>query len=120
MQIRQGLCVLLAASLSGCASVGTVGMITRSTTDPLSITKTAHAAKDLGPAQGEACRYFLLSMIPWGKSDLQAAVDDALVKIGGDALVNVAVSSGLYGFVPIYNIFSYTCTNVKGTAVKFE
>jgi len=35
-------------------------------------------------------------------------------------LLNVSVSSSLYGFIPIYNVFSYTCTNVKGIAIKFE
>jgi uncharacterized protein YceK len=122
MKQERGILVLLAVvvCLSGCASVGTVGMITRSTADPLSVVKSAHTVKDLGPAEGQACRYFLLAVAPWGKSDLQAAVDQALVKLGGDAMVNVAVSSGLYGFIPIYNVFSYTCTTVKGTAVKFE
>ena len=108
------------AMLSGCASVGTVGMITKSSLDPMAIVKTAHTPKDLGPAQGEACRYFVLAIFPFGKSDLQVAVDQALAKTGADALVNVAVSSGLYGFIPIYNVLSYTCTTVKGTAVKFE
>ena len=121
MRAKPKIGILLAMfGLSGCASVGTVGMITRSTSDPLSVLKTPHTVKELGPAQGEACRYFLLAIVPWGKSDLQVAVDNALLKLGGDAMVNVAVSSGLYGFIPIYNVFSYTCTTVKGTAVKFE
>jgi len=122
MKQKYVILVLSAAAvwISGCASVGTVGMITRSSIDPLSVVKSAHTVKDLGPAEGQACRYFLLAIVPWGKSDLQVAVDHALVKLGGDAIVNVAVSSGLYGFIPIYNVFSYTCTTVKGTAVKFE
>ncbi len=121
VQTMRHICAsLVMIGLMGCASVGTVGMITKSTSDPLYITKTAHPIKELGPAQGEACRYFLFAIIPWGKSDLQVAVDQALTKVGGDALVNVAVSSGLYGFIPIYNVLSYTCTTVKGTAVKFE
>ena len=122
MKQKYVILVLSAAAvwISGCASVGTVGMITRSSIDPLSVVKSAHTVKDLGPVEGQACRYFLLAIVPWGKSDLQVAVDHALVKLGGDAIVNVAVSSGLYGFIPIYNVFSYTCTTVKGTAVKFE
>ena len=59
-------------------------------------------------------------MIPWGNSDVQTAVDRALAPTGGDALVNVATSSSLYGFLPIYNVFSFTCTRVKGTAVKLD
>ncbi len=112
--------VLAGLLLHGCASVGSVGMITKSKADPLAFVKNHQTIKELGPAQGEACRYFLLSVLPWGKSDIQVAVDKALAQNGGDALVNVAVSSGLYGFIPIYNIFSYTCTTVKGTAIKFE
>lgn len=111
---------LVLASLTGCASVGNLGIITKSSLDPASTLRTAHTLKDMGPTEGQACRYFLFAAVPWGKSDLQTAVDKALAKTGGDALVNVVVSSSLYGFIPIYNVFSYTCTTVKGTATKFE
>jgi hypothetical protein len=47
-------------------------------------------------------------------------VEDALQQKGGDALINVTVTSSLYGFIPIYNVYSYTCTEVKGVAVKFQ
>jgi hypothetical protein len=30
------------------------------------------------------------------------------------------VMSSLYGFIPLYNIYSFTCTTVQGTAVKFQ
>jgi hypothetical protein len=30
------------------------------------------------------------------------------------------VSNSLYGFVPIYNVYSFTCTSVQGVAVKFK
>jgi hypothetical protein len=80
----------------------------------------SHSVKDLGPGEGKACRYFLLAVIPWGNSDVQTAVDRALQPTGGDALVNVSTATSLYGFVPVYNVFSFTCTLVKGTAVKFE
>jgi hypothetical protein len=43
-----------------------------------------------------------------------------LASSGGDALVNVSTATSLYGFVPVYNVFSFTCTTVKGTAIKFE
>lgn len=107
--------------LAGCTSVGTVGMVTKSSAEPVSILKNGQAYKELGAAQGEACRFFLLGMIPWGDATLSTAVDDALSKVGGDAMVNVTVSNSLYGFLPVvYNVFSYTCTDVKGIAVKFE
>jgi hypothetical protein len=107
-------------SLAACTSVGSLGVITKSSSDPVSVLGKSHSVKDLGPAEGQACRYFALAVIPWGDSDIQTAVDRALQTSGGDALVNVATSTSLYGFVPIYNVFSFTCTTVKGTAVKLE
>jgi hypothetical protein len=32
----------------------------------------------------------------------------------------VSVETSLYGFIPIYNVYSFTCTTVKGIAIKFE
>jgi hypothetical protein len=113
-----GLLALL--SLAGCVSVGSLGVITKSSIDPAATLKTAHSVKDLGPVEGQACRYFVIAVIPWGNSDIQTAVDKALAPTGGDALVNVTTSTSLYGFVPIYNVLSFTCTTVKGTAVKLE
>jgi len=107
-------------SIAGCVSVGSLGVITRSSIDPTSVLKTAHSVKDLGPAEGQACRYFVIAVIPWGNSDIQAAVDKALAPSGGDALVNVTTSTSLYGFIPVYNVLSFTCTTVQGTAVKLE
>jgi hypothetical protein len=106
--------------LAGCVSVGSLGVITKSSLDPVAMLKTAHSMKDLGPAEGQACRYFIIAVIPWGNSDVQTAVDKALAPTGGDALVNVTTSTSLYGFVPIYNVLSFTCTTVKGTAVKLD
>ena len=107
-------------SLAGCTSMGSLGVITKSSVDPVSVLGKAHSYKELGPAEGQACRYFALAVIPWGDSDIQTAVDRALQPSEGDALVNVSTSTSLYGFVPIYNVFSFTCTTVKGTAVKLE
>ena len=115
---RLGLLLLLA--LTGCVSVGSLGVITKSSIDPASTLKTAHTVRDLGQAEGQACRYFVIAVIPWGNSDIQTAVDKALAPTGGDALVNVTTSTSLYGFIPVYNILSFTCTTVKGTAVKLE
>ncbi len=107
-------------SLSGCVSVGSLGIITKSSLDPSSVFKTPHYVKELGPAQGQACRYFLIAVIPWGNSDIQSAVDKALAPTDGDALVNVTTSTSLYGFIPVYNVLSFTCTTVQGTSVKLE
>jgi len=106
--------------LTGCTSVGNLGIVTKPSADAASLLKSGRAYKELGPAEGEACRHFLLAIIPWGDSSFSTAVNNALAEKGGDALVNVTVSSSLYGFIPIYNVYSYTCTTVKGIAVKFQ
>ncbi|HLO25878.1 MAG TPA: hypothetical protein VK187_07180 [Geobacteraceae bacterium] len=112
--------LLMSLLLSGCSSSGTLGIVMKRTSDPGAMLRNAQTYKELGPVQGETCRYFLLAIAPWGDSAFSTAVDDALGKVGGDALINVTVSSGLYGYIPIYNVFSYTCTEVSGTAIKFE
>ena len=112
--------LLAALLLAGCTSVGTLGIVTKSTGDPGAMLKNSQTYKELGSVEGEACRYFLLAVIPWGDANLSTAVDNALLKVGGDAMINVTVSNSLYGFIPIYNVFSYTCTGVKGIAIKFQ
>jgi hypothetical protein len=112
--------LLAFALLTGCTSVGTLGMVTKSTGDPGAILRTPHTYKELGPVKGEACRFFLLAILPWGDATFSTATDDALSKAGGDALINVTVSNSLYGFIPIYNVFTYTCTEVNGIAIKFD
>ena len=106
--------------IASCTSTGNLGMVSRSTADPGSLLTSPQPYKVIGPAQGKACRYFLLGIIPWGDSTLKTAVDKALAESGGDALINVSVSSNLYGFVPIYNVFCFTCTTVEGIAIEYE
>ena len=120
MRFHRSVRLLLLCALAGCTSVGSLGLITQSSVDPIAVVKNSHTVRDLGPARGQACRYFALAVAPWGNSDIQKAVDDALAPTNADALVNVTTATSLYGFVPIYNVFSFTCTTVKGTAIKFE
>ena len=120
MRLARRALFLALVFMFGCSSMGSLGIVAKSSMDPVSFLQTSHSVKDLGPAEGRACRFFILAVIPWGNSDIQAAVDQALAKTGGDALVNVSTSTSLYGFVPIYNVLSFTCTTVKGTAVKFD
>jgi hypothetical protein len=120
--MRHFLCVLVASALclAGCSSTGTLGIVTRSAADPASLLKSGRTFQELGPVEGQACRHFVLAIIPWGEADFAKAVEKALVEKGGDALLNVSVETSLYGFVPIYNVYSFTCTTVKGVAIKFQ
>jgi hypothetical protein len=112
--------LIAAVALGACTSVGQVGLITRSSMDPAALLRSGRPFKDLGPAHGKACRFLVLGAFPWGDADLQTAVDQALAPKGGDGLVSVTATNSLYGFIPIYNVFSYTCTTVDGFAIKFE
>src|SRR5438067_10960697 len=109
--------VFLAAA---CSSVGTLGIVTKSTADSAAILRFGRAYKEIGPAEGQACRFFVIAIVPFGDSTFSTAVERALAEKGGDALLNVTTSSSLYGFIPVYNILSFTCTTVKGIAVKFQ
>lgn len=106
--------------LSGCSSVSQVGILSKPSADPASLIKQQQSFKELGYVEGRACRYFLLAVIPFGDSTPGRAMEKALAQVGGDAIINASVSTNLFGFVPIYNVFSFTCTTVRGTAIKYE
>jgi hypothetical protein len=118
--VRKPILLLMALLMSGCTSVGTLGLVTKSTGDPGAMLRNAQPYEELGAVQGSACRFFLLGLFPWGDATLSTAVDDALAKSGGDAIINVTVSNSLYGFIPVYNVFTYTCTDVRGIAIKIK
>lgn len=111
------LCCLVFAS---CSSSGTLGIITKPTADAAALLRSGRPFQELGPVEGQKCRHFVLAIVPWGEGDVVHAVEEALAEKGGDALINVSVETSLYGFVPIYNIYSFTCTTVKGVAIKFQ
>ena len=115
---RLALVGLLLAVLAGCSSTEQIGMLSRPTSDPGSLLKEQSSYSVIGPVEGKSCRYFLLNIIPW--RDSQTALEEALEKSGGDAIINASVETSLYGFVPIYNIFSFTCTTVRGIAIKYD
>ena len=104
----------------GCSSVGQVGMMVGPSSNPGSVIKQERSYSELGPVFGRACRYFLLAVIPWGDSTPTAAMQKALSTSGGDAIINASVETSLYVFIPIYNVFSFTCTTVRGIAIKFD
>ncbi|MBI3553846.1 MAG: hypothetical protein HY077_15230 [Elusimicrobia bacterium] len=112
--------IVFALAAGACTSVGQLGLVTKSAVDPAAILRSGRQFKEIGPAEGRACRHFVLGVLPWGNADIQAAVDEALKASGGDALVNATTSNSHYGFIPFYNLYSFTCTAVKGTAIKFQ
>ena len=105
--------------ISGCSSTGNLGIVAKSQIDPGSLITSSRSFEEIGIVKGKACRHFILGIIPVGDSTVTKAIDNALVSGGGDALINVSVTSSLYGFVPIYNVYSFTCTEVEGIAIKF-
>ena len=105
--------------IAGCSSTGNIGMMTKSQANPTSLLTSSYSFKEIGLVKGRACRFFLLGVLPWGDSTVTQAIDNALAN-GGDALINVSVTNSLYGFVPIYNIFCYTCSDVEGIAIEIE
>ena len=117
---RSALLLVLFLMSVGCTSVGNLGIVTRASANNADILKSGVAFEELGAAEGTACRHFLIAIIPFGNSSFSKAVDDALAQKGGDALINVTVSSSLYGFIPLYNVYSFTCTSVQGVAVRFK
>lgn len=105
---------------AGCTSVGSLGVITKSSAEPGKIFSRGAGFEEIGPARGRACRAHVLGLVPMGNADIQRAVDRALGRSGGDALVSVTTSNSLYGIFPIYNVFAITCTEVRGTAVRLR
>jgi hypothetical protein len=112
--------LVTAILLAACSTAGMLGIVTKSSADPASLLRSGRGFQELGPAEGSACRHFVLAIIPFGASDFSKAVDKALEQRGGDALINVVAQSSLYGFIPYWNLYSFTCTTVKGTAIKFK
>jgi len=115
-------CLLLVVIgvLAGCTSTGNLGMVTKSVANPTKLLESPTGYKELGPAEGEACRGFILGIIPYGNSAFTEAIDKALAGSGGNALINVSTTTSLYGFIPIYNLFGITCTSVKGVAIALN
>jgi hypothetical protein len=120
MQMPLASLLVLALMAAGCTSVGHLGIVTKASANNADTLKSGVAFEELGPAEGSACRHFLVAVIPFGNATFSSAVEDALAQRGGDALLNVTVTNSLYGFVPIYNVYSFTCTSVQGVAVRFK
>lgn len=110
---------IAALLLGGCTSVGNLGIVTKPSANNADLLRNGTSFQELGTAEATVCRHFIIAVFPFGNSTFSKAVDKALSERGGDALINVTVSTSLYGFIPIYNVYSFTCTTVNGVAVKF-
>lgn len=119
-RITSAMVVAALTVITGCSSTGNLGIATKSVVDPAGLIKSPGNYRTLGAAHGKACRYMILGIIPAGDATVTKAIDNALEPTGGDALVNVSVTNSLYSFIPIYNVFSVTCTSVQGIAIDIE
>jgi hypothetical protein len=114
------LALLSCVILTGCSSTGNLGIVTKPSADNAERLRSGVKFEELGPVEGSSCRHFVLAVIPFGDGSFSKAVEDALSSRGGDALINVTVTNSLYGFIPIYNVYTFTCTSVSGIAVKYK
>ena len=71
----------------------------------------------VGTVEGEARSSYVLGFGPYGENSLRAAIQDALSKRGGDALINVSIDQATTNFFGFYTVRR---TLVMGTAVKFS
>ncbi len=121
---------LLAASLflmivlSSCTSTGSLGLLTNSETESDLGPHDSHRFHRVGTEiTGTACRHFILGIIPWGDSDVETALRHALQahpSLNADGLVHVTTETSLYGFLPLYDVYTLTCTTVKGIPIRFD
>lgn len=98
--------LLMLMAVSGCASEGRVGILSRGFSleaDAGHLLRNGRTFDELGPVHGEACRHLILLAIPWGggsfgwgTATLSSALESALSIRGGDALLNVRVTTSLY------------------------
>ena len=94
--------------------------MTRASADPASLLRSGRGFTERGPVEGKVCRHVVLAVIPWGQADFTRAVDQGLDRKRWGCSSECDGQTSLYGFVPIYNVYSFTCTTVQGIAVKFE
>ena len=64
--------------------------------------------------EGSDCKYALLGIIPFGTPTLEAAVDDALQKGGGNVMIDEVTYQSLYYFI----LASQQCIRAEGTVLS--
>ena len=110
--------------LAGCTSTGSLGIVSDSETETDLGPHDPHTFHRVGSQiSGTACRHFILGILPLGNSDIESAMRKALAshpELKADGLVHVATQSSLYGFFPLYNVYTVTCTTVRGIPIRFD
>ena len=82
----------------------------------MSSTEISPNVQVVGTVEGESRSTNVFGFGPFGDHSLRAALQDALSKRGGDALINVSIDQATTSFGPFYSV---NRTMVMGTAVKF-
>ena len=118
--VRRIILTSIAVAALGCASTSNHAIIAAPSADAGDLLRDSISFKEMGPVDGRACRFFVLAIIPFGNSTPGKAIENALEGTHADAILNASVTTTLYGFIPIYNVLSFTCTTVQGVAVSFD
>ncbi|MDD2774040.1 MAG: hypothetical protein PHP45_10145 [Elusimicrobiales bacterium] len=74
---------------------------------------TPNSYKVIGPASGKSCETHFLGMLVSKPRRLQSAIDNALDKTRGDALIELTIDNQSGGF-----LVGEDCTLVNGLAIK--
>jgi len=82
----------------------------------MSSTEVSPNVQIVGTVEGESQSSNVFGFGPFGDHSLRAALQDALSKRGGDALINVSIDQSSTSFGPFYRV---NRTMVMGTAVKY-
>ena len=111
---------ICATGISGCSTQGPLGMVAKSSVDPVSLLRSGRPHQELGPVQGSACHYSFGAAFGVGDSDISKAVEDALKGTEGDVLVDVTTTKSHIGLWPGLGLLERSCTTVEGTAVDLK
>lgn len=97
-------------------------LVTSCITTPVTVTSSTTPIQDkkitvnYGPVQGMSRTWSLFGLWMMGRPDIDKAIQDALKKKGGDALINVTC----YEKTAWFFFFAFHYVVVEGEAVSFE
>ncbi len=112
--LKATLPLLAGIIIAGCSTIPQG--ITPSSSPLITENGTARSYDVLGTAEGSAGHFTLFGFIPFGKSDIDEAIQEAISKYNGDNLINVH-----YNIKSVfYLIGSYTSIKVYGDVIKYR